>query len=256
MNISSVRAVPIRLAPNPTTPPRVAKDPAGGHFVSPMDRYAYDKPGRSWAEGWPRTACVVTADDGTWGLGFTHMAGPVCSIINDHFAHLLDGQNPMATEKLWDMMRRSAAPYGASGVASYAISAVDNALWDLKGKLLGRPVYELLGGPVKDRIFCYASNTMLDYKTSDYLEWYLELGFKAVKVFLRHGPDAGLAGLNKNVELVAQGERAGRARHRAGGGLVAVAERGVRRARGGGAEAVPDQVARRLPAAGGYGELR
>ena len=204
MNISSVRAVPIRLAPNPTTPPRVAKDPAGGHFVSPMDRYTYDKPGRSWAEGWPRTACVVTADDGTWGLGFTHMAGPVCSIINDHFAQLLDGQNPMATEKLWDMMRRSAAPYGASGVASYAISAVDNALWDLKGKLLGRPVYELLGGPVKDRIFCYASNTMLDYKTSDYLEWYLELGFKAVKVFLRHGPDAGLAGLNKNVELVAQ----------------------------------------------------
>ena len=89
-------------------------------------------------------------------------------------------------------------------MASYAISAVDNALWDLKGKLLGLPVYELLGGPVKDRIFCYASNTMLDYKTSDYLEWYLELGFKAVKVFLRHGPDAGLAGLNKNVELVAQ----------------------------------------------------
>ena len=110
----------------------------------------------------------------------------------------------MATEKLWDMMRRSAAPYGAIGVASYAISAVDNALWDLKGKLLGLPVYELLGGPVKDRIFCYASNTMLDYKTRDYLEWYLELGFKAVKVFLRHGPDAGLAGLNKNVELVAQ----------------------------------------------------
>ncbi len=204
MNIRSVRAVPVHLAPNPTTLPRVAKDPDGGHFVSPMDRYAYDKPGRSWSEGWPRTACVVTADDGTWGLGFTHMAGPVCAIINDHFAQLLAGQNPMATEKLWDMMRRSAAPYGAIGLASYAISAVDNALWDLKGKLLGLPVYELLGGPVKDQIFCYASNTMLDYKTSDYLEWYLELGFKAVKVFLRHGPDAGLAGLNKNVELVAQ----------------------------------------------------
>ena len=162
----------------------------------------------------------------------------------------------MATEKLWDMMRRSAAPYGASGVASYAISAVDNALWDLKGKLLGLPVYELLGGPVKDRIFCYASNTMLDYKTSDYLEWYLELGFKAVKVFLRYGPDAGLAGLNKNVELVAQ------AREQVGPDielavdLVAVAERGVRRARGGGAEAVSDQMARRLPATGGHGELR
>ena len=160
----------------------MAKDPDGGHFVSPMDRYAYDKPGRSWSERWPRTACVVTADDGTWGLGFTHMAGPVCSIINDHFAQLLDGQNPMATEKLWDMMRRSAAPYGAIGVASYAISA--DALWDLKGKLLGLRCTSYSAARSRTRIFCYASNTMLDYKTSDYLEWCLELGFKAVKVFL------------------------------------------------------------------------
>jgi len=109
----------------------------------------------------------------------------------------------MATEKLWDMMRRSSSPYGTAGVASYAISALDNAIWDLKGKLLEKPVYELLGGPVKDDIFCYASNTMLRYKTSDYMDWFLELGFKAVKVFLRHGPDEGLAGLNKNVEIVA-----------------------------------------------------
>ena len=44
---------------------------------------------------------------------------------------------------------------------------------------------------------------MLKYKTSDYIDWFLELGFKAVKVFLRHGPDEGLEGLNKNVEIVA-----------------------------------------------------
>ena len=110
----------------------------------------------------------------------------------------------MATEKIWDMMRRSSSPYGTAGVVSYAISALDNAIWDLKGKLLKKPVYELLGGPVKDDIFCYASNTMLKYKTSDYMDWFLELGFKAVKVFLRHGPDEGLEGLNKNVEIVAK----------------------------------------------------
>ena len=100
----------------------------------------------------------------------------------------------MATEKLWDVMRRSSAPYGSAGLASYAISAVDIALWDLKGKLLGRPVYELLGGPQKESIPCYASNTDLSYGTEQSIAWFLELGFEAVKLFLREGPEAGIGG--------------------------------------------------------------
>ena len=65
---------------------------------------------------------------------------------------------------------------------------LDNALWDLKGKVLQRPVYELLGGPQKDKIFCYASNTDISYGTENSIEWFLELGFKAVKLFARYGP--------------------------------------------------------------------
>ena len=203
MKIKSIKAVPLDLSPRPTTPARVQPDPNGGYFVSPMDRYKYDIPERNWQAEWTRTACIVTAEDGTWGLGITLASGPVCSIINDHFSEFLVGKDPMSTEKIWDMMRRASSPYGTSGIQSYAISAVDNAVWDLKGKLLQRPVYEILGGPVKDKIFCYASNTMLKYKTSDYMDWFLELGFKAVKVFLRHGPEEGISGLNKNVEIVA-----------------------------------------------------
>ena len=203
MKIKSIKAVPVDLSPGPTTPARVQPDPNGGYFVSPMDRYKYDIPERNWQAEWTRTACIVTAEDGTWGLGITLASGPVCSIINDHFSEFLAGKDPMSTEKIWDMMRRASSPYGTSGIQSYAISAVDNAVWDLKGKLLQRPVYEILGGPVKDKIFCYASNTMLKYKTSDYMDWFLELGFKAVKVFLRHGPEEGISGLNKNVEIVA-----------------------------------------------------
>ena len=203
MKIKSIKAVPIDLSPKPTTPARVQPDPNGGYFVSPMDRYKYEIPERSWQADWTRTACVVTAEDGTWGLGITLASGPVCSIINDHFSEFLVGKDPMSTEKIWDMMRRASSPYGTSGIQSYAISAVDNAVWDLKGKILQRPVYEILGGPVKDKIFCYASNTMLKYKTSDYMDWFLDLGFKAVKVFLRHGPEEGISGLNKNVEIVA-----------------------------------------------------
>ena len=202
MKIKSVRAFPINIEPNPTTEARVEKDPIGGYFVSPMARYTTEKPGRSWASNWERVACVVTAEDGTWGLGLSAASGPVSSIINDHFSELLVGLNPMSTEKLWDMMRRASAAHGTAGLNSYAISAVDNAIWDLKGKLIGQPVYELLGGPVKDQIFCYASNTMLKYKTSDYIDWFMELGFKAVKVFLRYGPEDGISGLNKNIEIV------------------------------------------------------
>jgi L-rhamnonate dehydratase len=89
-------------------------------------------------------------------------------------------------------------------MASYAISAVDVALWDLKGKLLKRPVYELLGGPQKDRVFCYASNTILDYGFEESVRWCMELGFKATKVFITHGPDEGIDGLRKNEEMVAK----------------------------------------------------
>ena len=136
MKIKSVKAIPVDLTPQPKTDPRVPKDPDGGYFASPMDRYSSDLPGRSWSDRWHKVACVVTAEDGTWGLGISIASGPVCAIINDHFSEILVGQNPMATEKLWDIMRRSSSPHGTAGVASYAISAVDNAIWDLKGKLL------------------------------------------------------------------------------------------------------------------------
>ena len=146
---------------------------------------------------------MVTADDGTWGFGLTLHSGVTVPLINDHLGPLIEGANCMATERLWDLMQKAVSPYGAGGVTSFAISAVDNALWDLKGKLLGVPVYELIGGPQKEKIFCYASNTDISYRTENSIEWFLELGFKAVKLFLREGPDAGLAGINRSEELVA-----------------------------------------------------
>lgn len=168
-----------------------------------MERYPELKRD-DWMAVWNRTACVVTAEDDTWGFGLTLHSGPTTSIINDHFAKLLIGQDCMATERLWDLMQKAAAPYGTAGLTSFAISAVDNALWDLKGKLLARPVYELLGGPQKDKIFCYASNTDASYGTENSIAWFLELGFKAVKLFTSHGPDAGIEGIKRSEELVAR----------------------------------------------------
>ena len=142
MKIKEIRAVPIELRPNMKTQPRVPMIENAPDWVSPMLRYAeYQKSNLAAGGGnWSRTACIVTADDGTWGLGLGLFSGPIASIINDHIGPVLEGQNAMATEKCWDIMRRTTAQYGAHGLASYAISAVDNALWDLKGKLLNRPV--------------------------------------------------------------------------------------------------------------------
>ena len=170
MKIKSVHAAPItndRVLSGPETPK--------------ADWYReMSTRGGVWAPGrfppWGHVACVVTAEDGTWGLGMTSNAGPVASIINDHYAAFLTGENCMATEKLWTMMVDSSVHYSAAGLAGYAISAVDLAIWDLKGKLLDTPVYEILGGPTKDALFCYA--------TGSDIEWYKELGFRAAKLGL------------------------------------------------------------------------
>lgn len=123
---------------------------------------------------WPAVACVIVAEDGTFGLGMTDHSGPVCPLINDHFGPLIKGESALATERLWDMMFRVAQAYGVFGIASHAISAIDLALWDLKGKLLGRPAYELMGGPARPAIRCYATGHDFD--------WYRELGFEAIKL--------------------------------------------------------------------------
>jgi len=202
MRIREVRAALVDLAPQPKTPPRVPRQPTEG-FASPMQRYPEFKRA-DWTSHWKRCAVVVTADDGTFGVGFTGHGGPIKEIVNGHFAPLLTGQDCIATEKLWDVMRRASSPYGTAGLASYAISAVDIALWDLKGKLLQRPVYELLGGPQKQDVPCYASNTDLSYGTENSIAWFLELGFKAVKLFLREGSEAGVGGVRRTEELVAR----------------------------------------------------
>ncbi len=197
MKIKEIRAATLRL-PQPA-PSAKARRPAwtdGAEVANPVSRYPKYKALRSqWAPPWEQVGCVVVADDGTWGLGMTTHGAPVESIINDHLGPLLVGEDCMATEKIWDMMFRLASPYSSAGMASYAISAIDLALWDLKGKLLERPVYELLGGPARDRMTCYATGNDTD--------WPMELGFKATKLACPYGPADGLAGLEGNEELVA-----------------------------------------------------
>ena len=179
------------------TPPRRPAWAEEAEVANPMSRYPHVKRHRSmWLpKEWGAVWCKVTLEDGTWGLGSTAHGRPVAAVIEDHLAPQLVGQDILAGEKLADMMFRLTKPYGTVGLASYAISAVDLALWDARGKALDKPVYELLGGPQKERLLCYATGNDVD--------WYQELGFTAFKLACPHGPADGLDGLKKNEDFVA-----------------------------------------------------
>jgi L-alanine-DL-glutamate epimerase-like enolase superfamily enzyme len=99
---------------------------------------------------------VVRTDDGLVGVGESGLTGRELAVqgVIEHFKPLLIGQDPMRTEHLWQVMFRGAF-FPAQRVQGAAISAIDLALWDIKGKALGLPVYELLGGRTRDKVLCY-----------------------------------------------------------------------------------------------------
>lgn len=99
---------------------------------------------------------VVDADDGLYGVGEAGLTGRELAVIGaiEHLRPLLVGQDLMRTEHLWQVLSRGGFfPHGK--VIGSAIAAIDIALWDIKGKALGVPVYDLLGGRVRDRVVCY-----------------------------------------------------------------------------------------------------
>ena len=102
---------------------------------------------------------VVDTDEGIYGVGEGGITGrelAMASVI-EHFKPVLIGQDPHRIEHIWQQLFRGGF-FPAQGVASAALSAIDIALWDIKGKALGIPVYELLGGRVRDKVVCYPHN--------------------------------------------------------------------------------------------------
>ena len=178
------------------TKPRRAPWTRDAEVAGPMSRYPRFKALRSyWRPDFPSVGCMVKASDGNWGFGVSRTGAPVIELIRGHLAPLLIGENAFAIDRLWDMMTRAASPYSPAGLASYAISAIDLALWDLKGKALNLPVYALAGGPARERQFCYATGNDTD--------WHMELGFKATKLACPYGVADGLDGINRNEAFVA-----------------------------------------------------
>jgi galactonate dehydratase len=102
---------------------------------------------------------VVDTDEGIYGVGEAGITGRELAVVGaiEHFKPLLIGQDPFRTEHLWQRMFRGGF-FPAQRILTSAISAIDIALWDIKGKALNVPIHQLLGGPVRDKVVCYPHN--------------------------------------------------------------------------------------------------
>lgn len=119
---------------------------------------------------------------------------------------LLIGHDPLRSAPLWDLMFR-ANRHSSCGLIMMALSAVDNALWDLKGKVYGEPVYRLLGGPTRDRVSAYAScNPGVNRQdTVRRARKLVSDGFEQLKWFVpsvRHGSLAGTRAVSEFAEVL------------------------------------------------------
>lgn len=144
----------------------------------------------------------IVSDEGAVGL-FGPIFDETAVLIERKLAPYLVGQDPMAGEYLWDLLYRQDR-HARAGYEMIAISAVDNALWDLRGKLMAQPVYRLLGGPSRQRVPCYASmlgSSLEPERVRERAQAMVAAGFGGQKWFFRYGPGDGLAGMDRNVAL-------------------------------------------------------
>ena len=118
---------------------------------------------------------VVDTDEGISGVGEAGITGREFAVAGaiEHFRPLLVGQNPMQTEHIWQLLFRGGF-FPAERILASAIAAIDIALWDIKGKALGLPIYDLFGGKVRDRVVCYPHNVGHDMAVEPLVESCLE----------------------------------------------------------------------------------
>jgi len=147
----------------------------------------------------------IECDDGTIGIGNAALAPHATkTTIDTYLRPLLIGTDPMDSEYIWNSMYRRTLPWSRKGIGMTAISAVDLAVWDAKGKILNQPVFRLLGGRTKPQIPVYASRLYSQPLDTLYTEAkaYADQGFGAVKLRFGWGPKDGLQGMKRNLELI------------------------------------------------------
>jgi L-alanine-DL-glutamate epimerase-like enolase superfamily enzyme len=167
-------------------------------IANPMSQYPEYQPSRSlWYREMSAGLVEITVEDGTRGHGFVGggKAAAAAVVLDEQVRDLVVGKDCFQTELISEQLYRATVMYGIGGIAADLMSGIDIALWDLKGKLLQRPVYDLLGGRTRDHLRPYL--TSWDAKALD------EFGIRDVKVAMPFGPAAGEEGMRENEKVVA-----------------------------------------------------
>jgi L-alanine-DL-glutamate epimerase-like enolase superfamily enzyme len=159
---------------------------------------------------------IVRTDEGLYGVGESDVNPWIAkTCIEARGTHtmslcardLLIGADPLDIETLWRRIYVGTAMHGRRGAFIHALGAVEMALWDLKGKALGKPVHALLGGTPRDRILPYASlqpngSSFAAYRDS-LVDWAVrakDLGFRAVKAEVTMNGPYAHAGLHESYD--------------------------------------------------------
>jgi D-galactarolactone cycloisomerase len=130
----------------------------------------------------------ITTEDGVTGWGEAFGPARLTAPIVRHYTPLLLGRDAMATEAVWQDLYNRLRDHGQKGLPIEALSAVDIALWDIKGKALGLPVHALLGGPLRTEVQAYATG-LYRRRDPDHARYlreeaagYAAEGFRAMKL--------------------------------------------------------------------------
>ena len=130
----------------------------------------------------------VSTDEGITGWGeitgtFPVANRSVCAALR-HVSDLIEGDDPRLIEMIWNKIFRSFTYMGSRGATTNIISAIDIALWDIRGKVLGLPISELFGGPVRDGvpIYCHPQNGSSIEEMVQHVKAIVETGQKALKL--------------------------------------------------------------------------
>lgn len=144
----------------------------------------------------------VVLEDGTRGFGFVGGAkgSAVASVVAEQMGDLVIGKSVFDGEIIQEQLYRASIFYGRGGLSQCAISGIDIALWDAKGKLLGQPVYNLLGGKTRERL--------RPYYTGNDPAALTDFGIRDMKITVPYGPAHGEEGMRKNEEIVSRAREA------------------------------------------------
>ena len=156
-----------------------------------------DQPESDGTFEWDSTTIVIAevVSGEFTGIGYTYSSPAAAIVIREHLEPGVKGCDPLSISDIWCRMIHSVRNIGRAGIASAAISAVDCALWDLKGKLLGLPTVSLLGS-VRENVAVYGSGGFTSYSSRQLqtqLAGWVDQGIGSVKMKVGRRPETDAA---------------------------------------------------------------